>query len=60
MNRFIDHLQVVTTNNYEYNSIAEFHTKSSKYTFTSRCLVAGLKNGYSSAKFWLGFRSNES
>jgi hypothetical protein len=33
MNRYIDHLQAVTTNN--YNTIADFHTKSSQSTFTS-------------------------
>jgi hypothetical protein len=49
---FIDYSQVITTNN--CNSIADFHTKSSKSAFTSRCLVTGLNNGYPSAKFSLG------
>jgi hypothetical protein len=50
MKRFTDHLQAVTTNN--YYSIADFHTKSSKSTFTSHCLLTGLNNRYSSAKFF--------
>jgi hypothetical protein len=42
VNRFIDHLQVVATNN--YNTIADFYTTnqsmlSSQSAFTSRCLV---------------------
>jgi hypothetical protein len=51
MNRFIDHLQVVTTNN--YNTIADFHTKSSKSNFISLYVVTALHNGYSSAVFLL-------
>jgi hypothetical protein len=51
VNRVIDHLHVVTTNN--YYTTADFHTKSSKSAFTSRCLVTGLNNVYSSAKFSL-------
>jgi hypothetical protein len=49
--RFHDHLKVVTTNN--YNTIADFHTKSSQSSFTSPCLVTHLNNGYSSAVFSL-------
>jgi hypothetical protein len=44
---FIDHLQIVTTNN--YYTIADFHTKSSQSAFTSLYLVTALHNGYSSA-----------
>jgi hypothetical protein len=44
-------LQVVTTNN--YNTIADFHTKSSESTFASPYLVTALNNGYSSALFSL-------
>jgi hypothetical protein len=57
VNRFIDHFQVVTTNN--YNTIADFHTtnhstlKSSQSTFTRLYLVTALHSGYSSAKFSL-------
>jgi hypothetical protein len=65
VNIFIDHLQVVTTNN--YNTIADFHTKSSVSfhssllgnnsqqwlflcnSFTRRFLVTNLNNGDSSA-----------
>jgi hypothetical protein len=36
-----------------YNTIADFHTKSSQSTFTSFYLVTGLNNGYSSAMFSL-------
>jgi hypothetical protein len=49
VNRFIDHLQVVTTNN--HTTIADFHTKSSQSTFTSLYLVTALNRGYSSAVF---------
>jgi hypothetical protein len=56
MNRFIDYLQVVTTNN--YNTVAYFHTTnhftlSSQSAFISRYLVISLNNGYSSTKFSL-------
>jgi hypothetical protein len=53
VNRFTDHLQVVTTNN--YNTFADFHitTKFSQSTFTSLYLVTALHNGYSSAVFSL-------
>jgi hypothetical protein len=51
VNRFIDHLQVVTTNNYD--TIADFHAKSSLSDFTSRYLVTTLNNGYSFAVFLL-------
>jgi hypothetical protein len=56
VNIFIDHLQVVTTNN--YNTIADFNTTnhftlSSQSTFTSFYLVAALRSGYSSAVFSL-------
>jgi hypothetical protein len=52
---FVDHLQVVTTNN--YNTIADFHTTdhstlSSQSAFTSCYLVTALNNGYSSALFY--------
>jgi hypothetical protein len=54
VNRFIDHLLVVTTSN--YNSIADFHTTnhctlSSQSAFTSHCLVTALNSGYSTAVF---------
>jgi hypothetical protein len=51
VNRFTDHLQVVTTNN--YNIIADLHTKSSQSTFTSLYLVTALHNCDSSAVFSL-------
>jgi hypothetical protein len=56
LNRFIDHLQVVTTNN--YNTIADFHATNhsalfSMYVFPSRYLVTDLNSGYSSALFSL-------
>jgi hypothetical protein len=56
VNRFIDHLQVVTTSN--YNTIADFHTTNhsplpSQSAFTSRYLITALNNGYSSAMFSL-------
>jgi hypothetical protein len=57
VNRFIDHLQVVTTNN--YYAIDDFHTtdhstlKSSQFAFTGLYLVTPLRNGYSSATFSL-------
>jgi hypothetical protein len=54
---FIDHLQVVTTNN--YNTITDFHTLqiTTVYAksfpvcnvFTARFLVTASNNGYSSA-----------
>jgi hypothetical protein len=47
VNRFIDHLQVVVTNN--YYTTAAFHTKSSQSISTSLYLVTALCNGYSSA-----------
>jgi hypothetical protein len=56
MNRFVNHLLVVTTNNY---NIADFHTtnhstlKSSQSILTSLYLVTSLNNGYSSAVFSL-------
>jgi hypothetical protein len=54
---FIDHLQVVTTNIYEYNTIADVHTykylharSSPAYSiFSSRCLVTALNIGDFSA-----------
>jgi hypothetical protein len=54
VNILIDHLQIVTTNN--YNTIADFHitnysTLSSQSAFTSRYLVKTLNDGYSSAVF---------
>jgi hypothetical protein len=55
--RVINHLHVVTTNN--YNSIADFDTKnystlkSSQSTFTGLYMVTALYNGYSSAMFLL-------
>jgi hypothetical protein len=56
MNRFIDHLQVATANN--YNTIADFHTTDhsalSLFSLHSRVLsVTALHNGYFSAKFSL-------
>jgi hypothetical protein len=47
VNRFLDYLLVVTTNN--YNTIADFHTTnhstlSSQSAFTSRYLVTALNN----------------
>jgi hypothetical protein len=50
---FIDHLQVVTTSDYEHNTIASFHTlqitaaqaKSFQSAFISRFLVTDFKNG---------------
>jgi hypothetical protein len=51
VNRYTDHLQVVTTNN--YNTIACFHTKSFQSIFTSLYVVTALNNGYSSAVFSL-------
>jgi hypothetical protein len=42
VNRFTDHLHVVTTNN--YNSIADLHTKSSQSISTSFYLVTALYN----------------
>jgi hypothetical protein len=57
VNRFIDHLQVVTTDkNY---TIADFHTPnhsilmSSQSIFTSLYVVSALHNGYPSAVFSL-------
>jgi hypothetical protein len=47
VNGFIDHLQVVATNN--YNTITDFHIKSSQSNFASLCSVTALHNGYSSA-----------
>jgi hypothetical protein len=49
VNRFIDHLQVVGTNN--YNTIADFHaTNHSTLSLLSlRYLVTALNNGNSSA-----------
>jgi hypothetical protein len=52
MTRFIDHLQVVTTN--IYNTIANFHTLQIRSTpacsvFTRRFLVTASNDGYSSA-----------
>jgi hypothetical protein len=50
VNRFIDHLQVETTNN--YYTIADFHAtdhstlKSSQSPFTSLYLVTAVHNGY--------------
>jgi hypothetical protein len=46
---FIDHLQVITTSN--YNTIADFHTKSSQSAFTGHYFVTALNNGYSSVVF---------
>jgi hypothetical protein len=56
VNRFIDHLQAVTANN--FNTIADFHTTnhstlSSQSAFTGRYLVTALNNGYSSTMFSL-------
>jgi hypothetical protein len=51
VNRFIDHLQVITTNN--YNTIADSHTKSPESAFTSLYLLTALNNDYSSAVFSL-------
>jgi hypothetical protein len=53
VNRFIVHLHVVTTNN--YNTIADFHTTNYStlsflsLTFISLCVVTALHNGSSSA-----------
>jgi hypothetical protein len=55
VNRFIGHLHVVTTNN--YNTIADFHTLKSLHAnsspscsaFTSHCLVRASNNGDSSS-----------
>jgi hypothetical protein len=52
VNGFIDHLQYVTTNN--YNIIADFHntnhsTVSSQPTFPSLYVATAPHNGYSSA-----------
>jgi hypothetical protein len=44
VNKFTDHLEVVTTNS--YNSIADFHTKPSQSAFTSLYLVTALHNGF--------------
>jgi hypothetical protein len=47
---FIDHLHIVTTNNYNAlaNSCARLlttaHTKSSQFVFTSRFLITDLNN----------------
>jgi hypothetical protein len=55
---FIDHLQVVTTNN--YYTIADLHTtkslnsKFSQFISNSFYLVTALRNGYSSAMSSLG------
>jgi hypothetical protein len=49
VNRFIDHLQVVTTDN--YNTIANIHTKSSQSTLTSFYLATALSNGCSTRHF---------
>jgi hypothetical protein len=62
MNRFIEHLQVVTTNN--YNIIADFHTSQSLHAksstaCTSRCLVTTLNNGDSSAYMLTSLLSGE-
>jgi hypothetical protein len=51
VNRFIDHLEVVTTNN--YNTIADFHTTNHSSLsilsiFTGLYLVTALNNGCSS------------
>jgi hypothetical protein len=55
VNRFIDQLHVVTTNN--YNIIADFDTKNhstlSLLSLLSLVLVTALKNGYFSAVFSL-------
>jgi hypothetical protein len=57
VNRFIDHLQVVITNN--YYTVADFHItnhsalKSSESAFTSFYLVTAVNNGYSSSVFSL-------
>jgi hypothetical protein len=45
--RIIDHLQVVTTNN--YYTIVDFHTKHSQSTRPCLYLVTALHSGYSSA-----------
>jgi hypothetical protein len=55
VNRFTDHLQAVTTNN--YNTTADFHTKnrstlkSSQSASISLYLVTASHNGFSSAVF---------
>jgi hypothetical protein len=41
VNKFIDHLHVVTTNN--YNIVADFHTKSSQSTFPSLTMAIPLQ-----------------
>jgi hypothetical protein len=56
VNRFIEHLQMVTTN--IYNTVSDFHTTnhptlSSQAAFISLYLVTTLNNGYSSAVFTL-------
>jgi hypothetical protein len=57
MNRFTDHLQVITTNN--YYTIADFHTTNHStlsvlsLISTSLYLVSALHNGYSFAVFSL-------
>jgi hypothetical protein len=62
VNRFTEHSQVVTTNN--YSSLNGLHTpkitvnkahkiKSSISAFTSSCWVTGLNNGYSFTMFSL-------
>jgi hypothetical protein len=57
--RFIDHLQVITTSNYDYNTVAGFHTlqMTTAHTkpfpacsvFTRRFLATASNSGYSSA-----------
>jgi hypothetical protein len=60
MDTFIDHLQVVTTNN--YNTIADFHNRN-HFTLSPLSLlsfvylVTALHNGYSSAVFLLDISS---
>jgi hypothetical protein len=57
VNRFIDHLQVVATNNCYI--VADFQTTnfstltSSQSTYTSLDMVTAVHNGYSSAMFLL-------
>jgi hypothetical protein len=58
VNKFIDHLQFITTN--IYNTIADFHTTnhstlSSQSAFTSRCLVTVLNDSYFFVLFSLDF-----
>jgi hypothetical protein len=55
VNRFTDHLQIITT--YNYNTTADFHTKYSQCTFNSLYLITALNKGYSSTMFSLDYNT---